>query len=247
MVKELSLDELWQTAGPAGPVMSTERVSGLPEAARRYLEHAIAPGTRLAAAVRLRMHGEIKIGSWRPFTAEQVIVRGRTMIWQATARMYGLPIQGSDRLVEDEGAMRWKLLGVIPVVAASGPDVTRSAAGRVEGEAVWLPSALCDDDVIWAASSSLVTATFSVCGERVDLTLTVDQDGRLQALRYQRWGNPEGGRFHYADFGGLVEDEGSFAGYTIPTRMRIGWHFGTDRFESEGEFFRVTIDDVTYR
>jgi len=39
----------------------------------------------------------------------------------------------------------------------------------------------------------------------------------------------------------------SFGGYTLPTRLRAGWHFGTERFESEGEFFRVTIDDAVSR
>ena len=62
-----------------------------------------------------------------------------------------------------------------------------------------------------------------------------------------RWGNPDGGEFHYSPFGGFVGEEGTFAGYTIPTRMRVGWHFGTDGFEQEGEFFRVTIDDAKYR
>ncbi|GBE74174.1 MAG: hypothetical protein ACK4YL_09535 [Microcystis sp.] len=52
---------------------------------------------------------------------------------------------------------------------------------------------------------------------------------------------------HYVDFGGIIEEEGTFCGYTIPTRLRIGWYFGTERFESEGEFFRVTIDDAIYR
>jgi len=41
--------------------------------------------------------------------------------------------------------------------------------------------------------------------------------------------------------------ERAFDGYTIPTRLRIGWYFGSERFESEGEFFRVTIDRATYR
>ena len=27
----------------------------------------------------------------------------------------------------------------------------------------------------------------------------------------------------------------------------IGWHFGTDRFEREGEFFRATIGSAEYR
>jgi len=63
------------------------------------------------------------------------------MIWSATVRMHAMPIGGFDRLVDDEGAMRWKLFGIIPIVTASGPDITRSAMGRVVAESVWLPSA----------------------------------------------------------------------------------------------------------
>ena len=44
-----------------------------------------------------------------------------------------------------------------------------------------------------------------------------------------------------------MEEGGTFAGYTIPTRLRAGRHFGTGRFESEGEFFRATVDDAAYR
>jgi hypothetical protein len=29
--------------------------------------------------------------------------------------------------------------------------------------------------------------------------------------------------------------------------LRGGWYFGSDRFESEGEFFRSTIDSAIYR
>ena len=68
-----SLDDLWVSAPPASRVWRPSEVSNLPEPARRYLTHAIAPGTPLASAVRLRMHGQIKLKSWLPFTAEQVI------------------------------------------------------------------------------------------------------------------------------------------------------------------------------
>lgn len=248
MRREPTLDELWEAAEPPERAFSSDLIAGLPGPARRYLEHAIARGTPLATAVRLRMHGEIKLGSWYPFTAEQVIVRGGEMIWRATARVHGLPVRGSDRLVGGEGAMRWKLFGIVPVVAASGPDVTRSAAGRVEGETVWLPSALCGDDVSWSApDASHATAALSLYGEPAALTLELAEHGRLEALRYSRWGNPEGGEFHYSDFGGVVEEEGTFDGYTVPTRMRAGWYFGTPRFEDEGEFFRVTVDEAAYR
>jgi hypothetical protein len=242
-----TLDELWLSTPPDRRTFEPDRLAGLPDAARRYLEHAIAPGTPLASAVRLRMHGEIKLQGWLPFSAEQVIHWERGMIWRATVRMKGLPIRGFDRLLDGEGEMRWKLLGLVPVMTASGPDITRSAAGRVGAEFVWLPSALCGDDVSWTGpDSSHARASFAVQGEKVEPVLAVDADGRLESLELKRWGNPENADFHYADFGGFVEDEGTFGGYTIPTRLRVGWHFGGERFEAEGEFFRVTIDDAQY-
>ncbi len=154
MSKEPSLDELWNSVPPSGSAFRPDRLAALPEAARRYLEHAIAPGTTLASAVRLRMHGEIKLRRWLPFTAQQVIHWGRGMIWKAAVRMSGMTIRGFDRLVDGEGAMRWKLLGIIPVMVASGPDIARSAAGRLMAESLWLPSVLCGDGVTWTAQDS---------------------------------------------------------------------------------------------
>ncbi|MFC2165425.1 DUF6920 family protein [Acidobacteriota bacterium] len=124
MTKMLSLDELWKSTPPAKQSLEPGHLADLPDAARRYLEHAIAPGTPLASAVRLQMHGEIKL---------------------------------------------------------------------------------------------------------------------------KRWGNPEGKEYLYADFGGIVERECAFGGYTIPTQLNIGWYFGTERFESKGEFFRVQIDHAEFR
>ena len=73
-------------------------LAGLPGTARRYLEHAIVAGTPLASAVRLHMHGEIKLGRWLRFTAEEVISWPRGMVWRATVRVRGVPISGWDRL-----------------------------------------------------------------------------------------------------------------------------------------------------
>jgi hypothetical protein len=194
------------------------------------------------------MHGEIRLKRWLPFTAEQVIRQGRDMIWRATVRSNMSTIRGFDRFVDGEGAMRWKLFGLFPVMTASGPDISRSAAGRVKAESVWLPSILCGDDVSWTAHDSRhPDAHFKVRTDTQPLALTIDDKGGLKSVKLRRWGNPEGGEFHDVDFGGVVEEEGTFGGYTIPTRVRIGWYFGTDRFEPDGEFFRATLDDARYR
>lgn len=248
MGKNLSLDKMWNLAPSGDRTFRPAQISGLPEAARRYLEHAIAPGTRLASSVRLRMHGEIKLKEWLPFTAEQVIREGRDLIWRATVRRNMSTIRGFDRFVDGEGAMRWKLFGLFPVMTASGPDISRSAAGRVKAESVWLPSILCGNGVSWTAQDAChPVAHFSVGTNTQPVALTIDDKGALMSITLQRWGNPEGGEFHVVNFGGVVEEEGKFGGYTIPTRVRIGWYFGTDRFESDGEFFRATVDDAMYR
>lgn len=244
----ISLEALWMGAPPCERVFEPDQISQFPEATRKYLKHAIAPGTRFASAVRLQMHGEIKLKGWSSFSADQVIRWDRGMVWRAVVRLYGIPIRGGDMFLDGEGTMRWKLFGILPIVNASGPNITRSAAGRVNIESIWLPSVLCGEDVSWTASDVFrCHARFTGHNETAEIDYEIAEDGRLKAVSMPRWGNAEGPEFHYVNCGGFVDAERSFGGYTIPTRMRVGWHFGTEKFESEGEFFRVTIDNATYR
>jgi hypothetical protein len=48
------------------------------------------------------------------------------------------------------------------------------------------------------------------------------------------------------DFGVIIEEERRSSGFTV-RRIRAGWFFGSERFESEGEFFRASIDDAEYK
>jgi len=243
-----TFQDLWSSAVTGQRDFDPAQVAALPVGAQRYLRHAIAAGTPLASAARLTMHGEIKLKRWYAFSAEEVIHWRRGMIWRATVHMGWMSIRGGDSLIDGAGSMRWKLFGIVPIVHASGTDITRSAAGRVNIESIWLPSVLCAADVGWtAAGETHFGARFSAHGESADISYVVDDAGRLQSVTMPRWGNPEGADFHYAACGGLIEEEGRFGGFTIPTRMRVGWHFGIERFEAEGEFFRVTIDDALFR
>lgn len=247
--RQISMDELWNSALPGDRSFESAMISDLPPVARRYLERAIAPGTPLASAVRLWMHGRIKLAqAWYPFQGEEVICWNRGMIWRATAWMRGLPIWGADRAVDGVGSAQWKMLGVFPVMTASGEDVSRSAMGRMQGEAVWLPSVFCHPDVSWRSmNESQVQVSFVALGQPIQLTLSLDDQGRMTQAQFERWGNPGGGDYRYEAFGVMVQDNGTFDGYTIPTQIRAGWFLGSDRFDAEGEFFRCTIDRAIYR
>jgi hypothetical protein len=230
------------------------RIAKLPEPARRYLRHAVAPGALIATAVRLRMRGEIRLkDSWYPFAASQVIRWDRGFVWKARVTMKGLPVTGSDRWVDGEGSMRWRLLGLVPLMSAAGPDISRAALGRVQIESVWLPTVLLAPDVVWnAADPEHLGVDLHLSDHAAHLDLGVGSSGTLCTASIARWGNPEAsgtepGSFHEYPFGCLVSGERTFAGITIPTVLRVGWFFGTDRFESEGEFFRVTVDQAEFR
>lgn len=236
-------EDLWERArdSDAGPLR-------IPPGCGSWLPRSLRKARANASAVRLFMHGSIRLGGWKTFRASEVISVDQGMVWRATVRMAGLPVKGYDRLLDCRGEMRWSLLGLIPVARESGADVSRSAAGRMAAETVWLPQALCRPGVRWSRPESGVSrARMSVCGEDVRMDLAEGPDGSLQSLRMSRWGNPDGKGHRYVDFGGLVEEESEFDGVVIPSRLRIGWFFDGTGFRGDGEFFRVTVDGAAYR
>jgi hypothetical protein len=229
---------------PAGPDrFDPAELDGLPEPVRRHLGLAIAPGTPLHTAARLRMRGSIKVGRWLPFRARQVLSPHQGFVWAARAAWL---IAGSDRYLDGAGALEWKLAGLVTVAHAEGADVARSAAGRAGAEGIWLPTALLPRfGIRWAApASDRATAAFSVGETPLELELRLDAAGRVVSLAFDRWGDPGGdGAFGWHRFGGEVTGYASFGGLTIPSAGRLGWFWGTDRWD-EGEFFRHRITDL---
>jgi hypothetical protein len=226
------------TARPPG--FEQAMIATLPAPARRWLAHAIVPGTPLWQVVRLTMRGQIRLGQWRPFTATQVLAPPGGYIWAATARFAGLPVTGYDRLSSGTGEMRWRMLRLIPVMTAAGPDITRSAYGRLAGEIALIPTVF--QHATWAESEQPGTAaaTWRFGEDTETAELRVGDDGQLLQVMVNRWGNPGGEPFGRWPFGVSVEAETGFGGVTIPSRFRAGWWWGTDR-QAEGEFFRAHI------
>ena len=230
-----------QLARPPAPAVFTEaELDGLPQAVRRHLQAEIALGTPLATSARLGMRGQLKLGRWLPFWAEQVLAPHHGFYW--AARVAGL-ISGFDRYLDGQGELRWKLLGVVPVTQTEGPDVARSAVGRAAGEAMWLPTALLPRfGVGWeAADDRHVTARFGLNRVAVNLHYGLEEDGRIRSVVFDRWGDPDrSGAWGLYRFGGEVTGYRTFGGLTVPSAGRIGWFYGTDRWP-KGEFFRFQL------
>lgn len=227
---------------PAPTVFDPSLVVGLPEPARRWLTHAITAGVPLHHAVVLEMEGHIRIGRWLRFRAAQLHAPPDGYVWTARTHLGPLSISGYDRYGEGIGEMHWSLWGRLPVMRASGPDIDRSAAGRVALDALFVPTAWVGPAVTWREGDEKDTAIaqWSVGTYTLPVEITVGADGRLIAATMARWGNPNGEPWGEYPCGGIVDGEVDYGGVKIPNRIRAGWFFGTERW-AQGEFFRASI------
>jgi hypothetical protein len=175
-----------------------------------------------------------------------VLAPGAGYVWAATALFTGLPVVGYDRCSDGTAEMRWRLCGLLPVVTATGPDVVRSAAGRLAAEGVVVPTAF--RGAVWNAGPTpgTTTATWSSDGQAETLELHVGPGGQLRSVAMRRWGNPLGEPFGRHPFGVELSQERTFGGVTIPTRLRAGWFWTTPRW-GDGEFFRAEITSASWR
>ena len=218
----------------------------LPPTARRWLARALPAGREVRGRVSLRIEGEIRLKDWTPFRSREVLAPRSGFGWEASVGRFPLVIRGMDFYVAGEGAMRWRLAGLIPVQRADGPDVSRSARGRAAAEAMLCPGALLAPDVIWRdENEETCVASWDLHGERMAVRFGVAADGGLRSASLARWSDHGGKGWRLQRFGALVEEERTFDGITIPSRIRAGWGFGTPEWEA-GEFFRATVTEARW-
>jgi hypothetical protein len=194
------------------------------------------------------MEGEIKLRSWMPFRARQVLRPGHGFVWNATAGRGPLMFKGGDAYWRGQGSLDFRLWGIIPVVRTAGPDIARSALGRFAAETVaWAPQGLTPPmGAAWAAEDD-TTATVSLpAGDgRIDLNITIGAGDLVDEVVMRRWGNPDGGSFAAIPFGATLDAHADFDGITIGAAGRVGWWWGTER-QDEGEFFRFEITSAEF-
>jgi len=223
-------------------VFTEGELERLSQPVQRMFRASIAPGTPLAASARITMRGRIKLRKWTSFSGSEVIAPHAGFVWAVRAGL----ISGYDRYVDGAGEMRWKLLGLVRVMHVAGPDVSRSAAGRVAGEAAWLPTALLPRfGVHWdAADDDHLTARVQLDSYELEFHYLLDGAGRIQTCWFNRWGDPDNTGSHALHpFAMEATAHREFQGLTIPSAGRAGWHYGTDRWK-DGVFFEYEITSL---
>jgi hypothetical protein len=215
-------------------------LEGLDEPVGRYLRHAIAPGAAPSDRVRLTMRGRIRVGPWLDFEAEQEFA-GHDFTWRARAgRWRWRPLHVVDHFRDGAGGTDGRLFGRLRFLHADDADTARAAAGRAAAESIWVPGTLLPGrGVQWRAEADdRIVATLDVPPERIELELGIDSAGAPRTVRLLRWGNVGRDGFGPIPFGGRLGEDRRFGDVVVPTRVVVGWWYGTPRYRP---FFDASV------
>lgn len=247
---ETAMARIASRAKPPLGTFDPSLVAELPEIAQRYFVHAIAPGTPLNTTVRLEMQGTFLLGDKASFqtyamTARQILAPPSEFVWLPSMQSGIMHISGSDALVQEVGWTRFWINGLVPVVnLQASPDLNRSALSRSAMEGVWAPASLLPaNGVTWEQTGpNTARLSFTTGIEPVDMML--GPDGRVLEVVTMRWSdaNPDNA-FRLQPFGGTMEAESTFQGFTVPSLVKVGNHFGTVEYLP---FFQAKITAAEY-
>jgi hypothetical protein len=230
--------------GPAAP-FDPALLAGLDEPVRRYFRRAIGDGAPLPDGVRVTMRGRIKLGAWLPFIAEQDSYAD-AFSWRARVAAGPLTLfRVTDSFTDGVGRVDARLFGRLPLIRSADENTARSAAGRaaLEAAAYAAPLLLTHPGVRWeAGSADSIVARWTVGPERPEVRIGIDEAGAVRSVCAARWGKVGTGRFQYIPFGGELAGERHFGPYLLPSRVSVGWWWGTPRY---APFFQAELLDVT--
>jgi hypothetical protein len=240
--------------GPPPKLFEPQQVAHLPEIARRYFGHAIAPGTPLYSVAELEMEGVFLLGDAERFqayamSARQALRPPDQFVWVPKMRSGAITITGSDALVQGDTWTRFWLLKLFPVAQEStSPDLVRSASFRaaIEG-ALWLPTSLLPGNgVEWEqVGPNEARVTLRRFQPEIILQMKMNDAGSVTEVVGQRWSNANRHKaFRLQPFGGTFSAERTFQGLTIPTGVAAGNHYGTKDYLP---FFQVTVTRAAYK
>jgi hypothetical protein len=183
-------------------------------------------------------------------------------VWKAKVKMGGVPVRVWDHYLDGEGSVTISLLGALPIQEATGPETARSARHRLAIESLWVPSMLVPRSlsdggpegagdrpsaVQWEAiGDDKARATLAIDDEKVDITFHIAPDGHLLEATMDRFGDVGDEPWGLVPYGFAVEEERSFGGYTVPSRLRGGWWYGSDRYDDESAT-EFELESAEYR
>lgn len=165
-------------------LLTTEDMQHLPAPVQRYLEYTGAVGQPKVHSFRARFMAEMrsKGQDWMPMDCEQYnFFDTDERLFFLNARVKGVSAQGYHRYRGNEASMDVRLLSVVPVARASGPEMFIAETVTLFNDMCFLaPATLIDKRIQWATVDEYtVQATFTNKGTTIQAKLFFNEEGQL--------------------------------------------------------------------
>jgi hypothetical protein len=232
----------------------TERdLADLPTPLAAYLRRSGAVGQPRVTSFVATFHGRIRSGpgqAWMPFAGRQVNSFGLRpqRLFIMDAKRSGLPVTVLHQYNDATATMRAKVLSLVPVVDAAGPEMNRGETVTVFNDLVaFAPGAIVDAPIQWTAvDSSHVRGVLTVGDESVSAVLTFDTDHRLVDFVSQdrSRASSDGRSFTPLPWSTPLSDHREIRGHLVPMAGEARWEAPAP----EGSFTYVDLDldDIVY-
>lgn len=231
---------------PSGVITEAD-LRRMPEVMQRYLRYARVVGKEVIRTVYLRQQGFMRTQpgqKWLPLVAKQYYsTMPPAFIWYGTMQpLSHISISATDRFTGGHGNMRIKLLSVVPLGNARGPEMDQGELQRYLGEMVWFPTAWLSPDITWQAlDAGSVRATLSHENVTASIDLHIDEQGQLTHVTAERY-KEEHGRYVLAPWSVQAGEYQEVQGMRIPTSVEVIWHLPAGDFS----WFRCKITEIAY-
>jgi Family of unknown function (DUF6544) len=233
----------------AQPVTEPD-LAHLPAPVQRYLRTAGVVGQPRVHNFRARIRGRIRSGPdsrWMPLTAEQYNFEDPpARLFYLNASMFGIPVQGYHRYVGSDATMRVKAAALVPVVAASGTEMTQSETVTLFNDmCILAPATLSDSAITWEPlDARRARARFTNAGHTIRAELSFNESGELTNFvsddRSQA--SPDGRSLRQVAWSTPIEGYRSFGRVRLASRGKGLWQGSRDEYA----YIQLTIDSVEY-
>ncbi len=232
---------------PARTVLSQEMLAPLPPVVQKWLKRAGVVGKPIVHTAHIRQKGAMRTkpgGGWVPFEAEQWnTVDKPGFIWRTTMQAApGIAILGRDKYVAGRGNMLIKLLALVPIADAKGPETDQGAMLRNLAEICWMPGAALREYIRWEQIDSLsAKATMTNGGITASGIFRFDAASDMVSF--------EARRYYDRKEGATLEDwlvvntgYGTFEGIRMPVKSEVTWKLKSGDYT----WLRLEIVEVGY-
>lgn len=217
---------------PAGTISEAD-LAPLPEPVQRYLRYAGVLNKPKIRGMRVVIEGGLreKGKEWMPFRSEQYnFFDVPTRLFFLKATMKGLPVHGYHAYKDGRASMLIKLLSILPVARAEGPDMNKAETVTYFNDlCLMAPPALIDPKIKWEPIDDLSTrAIFTHQGIAIRAVLYFNEKGQLINFRSDdRYALSEKKQL---PFWTPAQDYKNFNGYHIGSYGEARWEYPEGQF-----------------